>query len=290
MAPSFANMHPHARAAFIRAQIEHILNVQPVPAKPETAPVSSNAPAVAPTSSPAPAEKKPRKPRARKPAQQTTTAQASDIPTAAPAFVQHSADSERHARKCQICRHRHRQAIENDFVGWRHPNRISDDYHVGYDALYRHARATGLLQRRCENVSIVVQKLLEEVESVEAPSAFAILRGVRTLACLNSRGQWVEPAITHVVVNSTKPPAQSAGATSTTANELSGSPVADLAPADVQPVSPSPVPSLPDAAAAPARPRPIRRRAPNRKAYEKLELDLNPTKQTLEVISNRNKV
>jgi hypothetical protein len=197
---------------------------------------------------------------------------------------------DRHRRKCQICRHRDRDAIESDFLEWRHPNQIHDDYKVGYYVLYRHARATGLLQRRCENVSIVVQKLLEEVEGVEAPSAFAILRGVRTLACLNSRGQWVEPAITHVVVNSTKPPAQSTDANSTTANELSGSPVTDLAPADVQSAIHSPVLRLPDAVGAAERPPAIRRRAPNRKAYKKLELDLNPTKQTPEAISNRNKV
>ena len=123
---------------------------------------------------------------------------------------------------------------------------------MGYDALYRHAHATGLLQRRSQNVSIIVQKLLEEVENVEAPSAFAILRGVRTLAWLNSRGQWIEPPTTHVVVNSTNPPAQLVEASSTTTNESS----ADS----------------------------------NRGAYEKLELDVTATKQMPEVISNRGKM
>ncbi|MGC1292718.1 MAG: hypothetical protein WA855_15680, partial [Candidatus Acidiferrales bacterium] len=120
---------------------------------------------------------------------------------------------ERHRRKCQICRHRDREAIESDFVEWHHPNQIVKEYDVDYDALYRHARATGLFQLRRENVAIVVEKVLEEVEVVQAPSAFAILRAVRTLACLNGRGQWVEPPTTHVVVNATEPPAQSANPT-----------------------------------------------------------------------------
>ncbi|HLW80904.1 MAG TPA: hypothetical protein VKS20_02565 [Candidatus Acidoferrales bacterium] len=176
---------------------------------------------------------------------------------------------ERHSRKCQICRHPEREAIEADFIEWRHPNQIGDTYDVGYDALYRHARATGLFELRRENVAIVVQKVLEEVEEVEAPSAFAILRAVRTLACLNGRGQWVEPPTTHVVVNATEPPAQSVNpTTSSDAPALVGS---SSVSSSIEPQASSVQNS-------------------NRKIcgpYEKLELDITHTKQTPQVISNR---
>ena len=116
-----------------------------------------------------------------------------------------AANAKRHSRKCQICRHRDRDLIEADFLEWSHPSQICEDYKISYRALYRHATATGLLERRRENVCIVVHKLLEEVEYVENPSAFAILRAVRTLASLDSRGRWSEPPTTHVVVSPAVP-------------------------------------------------------------------------------------
>ena len=118
--------------------------------------------------------------------------------------------AKRHSRKCKICNHPERELIEADFIEWRHPGEIADTYRVAYDVLYRHATANGLFELRREKVAIVVQKVLEEVEYVQEPSAATILRAVRTLACLDSRGRWTEPPTTHVVVNTTERPAESA--------------------------------------------------------------------------------
>jgi hypothetical protein len=163
---------------------------------------------------------------------------------------------ERHSRKCKICNHRERDLIEADFIQWRHPGDITSTYKIAYDALYRHATATGLSALRRENVSVVVQKVLEEVESVQEPSAAAILRAVRTLACLDSRGRWAEPPTTHVVVNTTAAPAESANpTTSSDAPALLNS----------SPVSSSTEPQAPNV------------QSSNRKIYEKLEPEVTHT-------------
>jgi len=54
----------------------------------------------------------------------------------------------RHESRCGICSHPHRRAIENAFL--RRTSTVSDisrRYGVGHDGIYRHARATGLLDK-----------------------------------------------------------------------------------------------------------------------------------------------
>ena len=172
---------------------------------------------------------------------------------------------ERHRRKCKICHHRDRDLIEADFLEWSHPSQICEDYKVAYRALYRHAVATGLLERRRENVSIVVHKLLEEVEYVENPSAFAILRGVRTLASLDSRGRWTEPPTTHVVVNATERPAESSNPVTSSAQDS----VPSFTRHGTQTTGYD--------------------QYSNRHSYEKLEPHVTHTKQSSDAVSNRHK-
>ena len=178
-----------------------------------------------------------------------------------------AANAKRHSRKCQICRHRDRDLIEADFLEWSHPSQICEDYKISYRALYRHATATGLLERRRENVCIVVHKLLEEVEYVENPSAFAILRAVRTLASLDSRGRWSEPRTTHVVVNTTDRPAESPNPITETLNASTAEPAGQTRHSPLV----------------------TSHRLSNRHTYEKLELPATRTKQTSEATSNRHK-
>jgi hypothetical protein len=59
----------------------------------------------------------------------------------------------RHARKCAICHHPDREDLEEDFLAWRNAELIQKDYELpNYRTIYRHARATGLYQRRRENL------------------------------------------------------------------------------------------------------------------------------------------
>jgi hypothetical protein len=49
---------------------------------------------------------------------------------------------ERHSRRCIICHHPEREAIEEEFVHWRAPWKLSQDYKLAdYRTVYRHARA-----------------------------------------------------------------------------------------------------------------------------------------------------
>jgi hypothetical protein len=58
---------------------------------------------------------------------------------------------ERHSRRCIICHHPEREAIEEEFVHWRAPWKLSQDYKLAdYRTIYRHARAAGLLLQRRE--------------------------------------------------------------------------------------------------------------------------------------------
>lgn len=179
-------------------------------------------------------------------------------PTGAqPAGKSNKPKPERHSRKCQICNHRQRAAIENDFLHWNRADWIQKRYGLhGKSTIYRHAGATGLDARRRETLYRAAEQVAEEVNRLEKPSAHAILSAVRTLASLNERGQWAEPRSNHEVVSTTAPPAQSADSSTTT----------------------------------------VRRRAPrrspmemisNRYSREKLEIDPTHSKQTSEVVSNR---
>ena len=77
-----------------------------------------------------------------------------------------SPDFSRHSRRCTVCAHPHRDAIEADFVRWRSPNTIANMYGlVDRAALYRHAHATGLFARRKRETCRVLEYILECVET-----------------------------------------------------------------------------------------------------------------------------
>lgn len=209
----------------------------------------------------------------------------------------------RHSRKCQICNHPQRQAIEDDFIDWNRASWIEESYGLhGESVIYRHARATGLDVRRRENLRGVVEKVLEEVSFIATPTAFAVLRAVRTLACLNERGQWTEPPTTHHVVSITKLPAKAAHSSTSTAPRRAArrSPMQMISdPSRVTSTKPAPASSLHPGSTAGRKSQnsaPLSReslassvppRSSNRQTYEKLEMGATRSKQRSEVISNR---
>lgn len=123
-------------------------------------------------------------------------------PSQRPAATDPIPNFQRHSRKCQICNHPERKAIENDFYEWKRANWIEQRYGLhGQSTIYRHARATGLDVRRCANLSRRAEEILEKVDAIETPNASLILRAVQTLASLNERGQRIKPPATHLVVS-----------------------------------------------------------------------------------------
>jgi hypothetical protein len=102
-------------------------------------------------------------------------------------------DPSRHSRKCSICSHPDRDAMEQDFRDWLRPSRIARRYKVHDKALYRHLHAVGLASARRENLAIVLDRIIER--GAETPvSGDTIIRAVRAQCCVTDDGRWVEPA------------------------------------------------------------------------------------------------
>jgi hypothetical protein len=112
-----------------------------------------------------------------------------------------------HARKCAICKHPDRQAIDDDFINWRSHHAIAVEYQLpARSSLYRHAEATGLLARRRRNLRGVAERILEQVADAP-PSAASVLRALRIFTQITEDGQWVDPPkrsiVTHVHITET---------------------------------------------------------------------------------------
>jgi hypothetical protein len=100
---------------------------------------------------------------------------------------------DRHSRKCVICRHPDRAAIEEEFVHWGDPWDIAHDYELGeYRAVYRHAHAAGLTLRRRENLHSALDMLIENTRQATV-SGDCIIRAIRAYSCVDSMGRWVDP-------------------------------------------------------------------------------------------------
>jgi len=108
-----------------------------------------------------------------------------------------------HRRLCTICKHPMRNAIEEEFLHWASPDAIAHHYSVGWRAVYRHAHATGLFEKRGRNLRSALGHIIEHANHV-TPSADAIIRAVRAYSCVTRDGKWIEPA-THVIVSSGNP-------------------------------------------------------------------------------------
>ena len=123
-----------------------------------------------------------------------------------------------HARKCAICKHPDRQAIDDDFINWRSHHAMAVEYQLPVrSSLYRHAEATGLLARRRRNLRGVAERILEQVADAP-PSAASVLRALRIFTQITEDGQWVDPPkrsfVTHIHTHADSPAPDSASSTS----------------------------------------------------------------------------
>jgi hypothetical protein len=173
---------------------------------------------------------------------------------------------ERHARKCAICRHKDREEIEEDFLHWHDPEDIYSDHNLrNARVIYRHARATGLYERRMLNLRDVTALLAARADSVD-PSGATIMKAVRACSLINERGEWLEPPmrVIHYAVVGEPPAIQSIVTPKLKANRA----------LPAAPNSPTEDSDLDDG------------KISNRHLV-KLECDVTSTKQTEEALSNR---
>ena len=99
---------------------------------------------------------------------------------------------ERHSRRCIICHHPEREAIEEEFVHWRAPWKLAQDYKLAdCRNVYRHARAAGLLLQRRERLHSALDAFVESVDDVTF-TGDTILRAMRAYSCIDSHGRLTE--------------------------------------------------------------------------------------------------
>ncbi|MGE5736552.1 MAG: hypothetical protein ACM34E_15775 [Acidobacteriota bacterium] len=97
----------------------------------------------------------------------------------------------RHEYHCTICSHPDREHIEQAFINWSNTTKLAARYSVSRDAIYRHAHALGLMDKRRRNVRAALEKIIEKAGDVEVNAA-AVVSAVSALARINSQGNWIE--------------------------------------------------------------------------------------------------
>jgi hypothetical protein len=111
--------------------------------------------------------------------------------SAIPASARPRPSSSHHRRKCIICNHPDRAAIEFDYVTWRNPSYIAKDYHLNDTRpIYRHADALGLHRRRARRLTDALARIIQQSSSVTATPG-SIVSAARLYAQLE--GSSVEP-------------------------------------------------------------------------------------------------
>ncbi len=98
----------------------------------------------------------------------------------------------RHETNCKVCQHPERLLIEEEFVSWKSPSQIAEDWNLrDRTTLYRHAWATGLMAKRRRNVRSALEHIIEKSTDVDV-TAGAVVQAVIAYAKINSEGRLVE--------------------------------------------------------------------------------------------------
>jgi hypothetical protein len=145
--------------------------------------------------------------------------------------------NERHTRKCSICRHPDRDAIEDEFLHWHRVIWIAQEFHIAdHRSIYRHARAVGLIQARRENLHSALDNIVEQSDGIRA-SASDVLKAMRAYSCLDAAtGRWTEPPkqvlVTNIVQRGTDNPVCAPATEDSAAEEPIGGPMPPSAELD----------------------------------------------------------
>ena len=99
---------------------------------------------------------------------------------------------DRHRRKCVVCHHPDRDEIEEEFLHWRSPYELARYYKISdHRSLYRHARATGLLDLRRHNFHSALDSLVEAAADARV-TGDCVIRAIRAYSCIDRQGRWTE--------------------------------------------------------------------------------------------------
>ncbi len=92
---------------------------------------------------------------------------------------------------CTVCKHPQRQEIERAFCDWGSATRIAEEYGLSRDAVYRHATAFGLFEKRGANIRKALEHLIERADGVEVNAA-AVVAAVQAYAKISAAGIWTD--------------------------------------------------------------------------------------------------
>jgi hypothetical protein len=140
----------------------------------------------------------------RKPRPIPTLAQVTLRPTVPPKQSQPKTQTEidlsHHQRRCSICRHPEREAIEEAFLQWRRVKSIDLEFKPegGRTAIYRHARALNLFKQRNLSLRSSLEFVIEQAEHV-MPTAEGLVKAIRAYTRINDQGEWIDTPTTHIV-------------------------------------------------------------------------------------------
>jgi hypothetical protein len=140
----------------------------------------------------------------RKPRPIPTLKQLTVRPTAPPPQSQPKTQAEidlsHHKRRCSICHHPDRDAIEEAFLQWRRVKNIDSDFKPdgGPTAIYRHARAFNLFKQRNLNLRTALEFVIERAENV-VPTAEGLVKAIHAYTRINDQGEWIDTPTTHIV-------------------------------------------------------------------------------------------
>jgi len=151
------------------------------------------------SSQPKPRKRPKRKPRPIPTLKQITVSPSSPRPQRQPKS-QTEIDLAHHERRCSICHHPGREAIEEAFLQWRRVKNIDFDFKPegGPTAIYRHARAFNLFKQRNLHLRTALEFVIERAENV-VPTAEGLVKAIHAYTRINDQGQWIDTPTTHIV-------------------------------------------------------------------------------------------
>jgi hypothetical protein len=105
-----------------------------------------------------------------------------------------------HTRRCNVCRHPDRKAIEHEFLRWRSPDKIAREYGIpDHSSIYRHVHATGIFARRRKAVRVALESVIECAEMVKV-TASSLVKAVHAYTHINEFGEWIKHPTKHIVI------------------------------------------------------------------------------------------
>lgn len=113
---------------------------------------------------------------------------------------------DRHKRKCSVCRHPEREAIEQDYIDWHSPEAIARDYGIAdHSSVYRHVHALGLRHKRLSPARSALERIIERAADAKNITGDTIIRAVWAYAHIDDSGQWIDPPKTTKIVRYESP-------------------------------------------------------------------------------------